>query len=40
MELKKFEVECLITQMENNPDLLDNDTFENELKTMLKSTGE
>jgi hypothetical protein len=30
----------MITEMENNPDLLDNKTFENDLKNMLKSVGE
>ena len=30
----------MITEMENNPDLLDHLTFEEELKTSLKSIGE
>lgn len=30
----------MITEIENNPDLLDNQTFEDELRTLLKSTGE
>jgi hypothetical protein len=30
----------MITEIENNPDLLDNQTFEDELRTLLKATGE